>query len=119
MRHAEVTNATVLFPFLHYAHDRPRVHQAVTLHEIDLVAPEPFHRTPELSLCMAVVTEPFASDPDLVGNEKLPCDAQGRRVITNVHLCHAIERGCVDDPAAAVVENFHDFAAGARAVCRA
>ena len=39
VRYAEVTDAPLFFPFLHYPHDRPVVHQVVALHQIDLVTP--------------------------------------------------------------------------------
>lgn len=102
MRHTEVTNAPLFFPFLHCLHNRTRIHQAMALHEIDPVAPEPFHRAPQLTLCMAVVAKPFTRGPDPVGNEQLIGDAQGRRKIAGAQFSHAVERGSVDDAVAAI-----------------
>jgi len=71
VRHADVPDAAFCFPGPQQRHDHVHIHEAVALHEVNLLAPQAQPRLLEAARGMTVVGEVLAGRPDLVANEYL------------------------------------------------
>lgn len=107
MRDAHEAYPLFLFPCSQQRHDHVRVHEAVTLHEVDLLAPQAIQGLLEAALCVRRVGKELAGGPYLVGVEDLVPDVERAGEIANACLGTSVEWGRVDETPPGFPERAH------------